>query len=373
MKKLIYANTKNADLFYSLKTEIPDPFFFLDNGQKQYVFLDHREIGAFREKNNNQNIEAVLLNPLLEEAVTVDGSSNHLFKLAVLLLKKYGLAGGSIGVPASFPLDLADFLRSQGFVLQVVNPFYPNREIKVPTEIVAIKKSLQLTYPAYQYLEKIFKEAKIKDGYLFWQDQLLTSEFLKREVEKIFIVSGLVSTEGMIIASGPQGAMPHHSGSGPILANVPIICDLFPRHRNSGYFSDMTRTYIKGQARPEVIKMYQAVLIAQTEAKQAIKPGVSGQEVYQKTVEVFAGLGYPSIGDQGFIHGTGHGLGLEIHETPYLNAQGESKLQAGNVVTVEPGLYFKDLGGIRIEDIVVVTANGCETLTDYPRKLKIFD
>jgi Xaa-Pro aminopeptidase len=309
----------------------------------------------------------------LEEAKTITGTANRVFQLAVLLLKKYGLTEETLGVPASFPLDLADFLRSQGFVLQVVNPFYPSREVKHDLEIVALKKSLELTYPAYEYLERVFKESTIKDNFLVWQKQILTSEFLKMEVEKIFIAGGLANTEGMIIASGAQSAMPHHSGSGPILANVPIICDLFPRHKESGYFSDMTRTYVKGQASSEIIKMYQAVLLAQAEAKKIIQPGISGQEVYQKTVEVFAKLGYSSGGDQGFIHGTGHGLGLEIHEAPYLNAQDQSKLQIGNVVTVEPGLYFEDLGGIRIEDVVVVTANGCETLTDYPREFKIFN
>lgn len=371
MVKLIYDNTKNADLFYKVRANIHDSFFYLEIEEQAIIFLDYREIGAFNEINKNPNIKAQLLNPLLEEAGKINSREKTIFKLAELLLSKYKLLTQEIFVPVSFPLDLADYLRSSGIVLIPLEPFYAERVVKTEQEIKFIKDNLNQTFSAYQHIEQVLRDSVIEGDKIIYQKNILTSELLKKEVEKVLLSSDLLLTDGIIISSGLQSAMPHHSGQGPLLASQPIICDIFPRSRVNGYYADMTRTYFKGQPSPKLFKMYQTVLLAQEIAIKSIKPGLIAGAVHQQCVDTFLAAGY-AVGNEGFVHGTGHGLGLQIHESPYLNAVSLDVLSAGNVFSVEPGLYYSELGGIRIEDIVLVTPTGYENLTNYPKDIKIF-
>jgi len=367
MAQLIYANTKQADLFYLVKGQIPDAFFYLKTANKEYIFLDHREINVFKE-HNHSNIEAVLLNPLMEKAQKMKDDVSLNYKLAYYLLDKYNLLNEEIEVPDYFPLGMADFLRLKSVKLTVKNPLLPQRQFKASKEAEKIKDSLKKVYPAYQYLEEVLKSSFIKGDQIIYKDQVLTSEFLKLEIEKILLQNGMYNSEGIIVASGSQTAIPHHMGSGPIKANSPLICDIFPQSKETGYFADITRTYVKGRPSGEFIKMYQAVKKAQQAAIDFIKPGVIGKEVNDLVKEIFVNEGYDVDGDQGFIHGTGHGLGLEVHEGPYLNDYYDKPLAVCNVVTVEPGLYYQAQGGVRIEDVVIITETGCQNLTNYPKE-----
>jgi len=180
----------------------------------------------------------------------------------------------------------------------------------------------------------------------------------------------LLNVEGIIISCGPHAAIPHHRGSGPLRPNETIICDIFPRYRGNHYFADMTRTYVKGAPSPELKKLYAAVFEAQTKAIAMVRPGIRFADVHEKCVEIFAKRGYHS-GNKGFIHGTGHGLGLDIHEAPYVSKGQTGVFEEGHVVTIEPGLYYPKLGGVRLEDVVWVTKNGCENLTNYPKNFVI--
>ncbi len=168
--------------------------------------------------------------------------------------------------------------------------------------------------------------------------------------------------------------MPHHSGSGPIVPDTPIVIDIFPRSQQTGYFGDMTRTVVKGTPSKEVKRMYKAVLEGQKIGISMIKHGVKSADVHNAVVDYFSKSGFKTGQidgkQQGFIHSTGHGLGLEIHEPPRVSV-GNDILQAGNVVTVEPGLYYEKLGGVRIEDVVLVTKKGCEVLSKFPKKFQV--
>ena len=357
-------------MFYATRVNVPDAFFYLDLGDQAFVFLDHRELGVFEEKNKNSKIKAVLLNPYLAKVEVAGGEGSVPCRLALLLAREYKLDKLTIEVPTSLPLDMADFLRANGVKLVVKNPFFPEREIKSTTEVAMIEDSLKRTQITYQKIEEILTGAKMTGNTLVYKSEVLTSEILKREVDMVLLQNDMLNTMGIIISSADQAAIPHHEGHGPICPNQPIICDIFPVRRTTGYFADMTRTYVKGQASEAMVKIYDTVKRSQEAGIAAIKPGVKGSEVHKICSQVFVDAGY-EVGDRGFIHGTGHGLGLDVHEGPYLRAGFDVELAPGNVVTVEPGLYYKDKGSARIEDVVVVTENGCRNLTNYPKILEI--
>lgn len=368
MHRVIYASSnKNSDAYYAVRIEIPDPFFYVDTGAKQYVFLDHREFGVFQEKNKNPAIELVLVNPLTQEAAQVADKTSGANRLAWTILQKYGLASDPIEVPTSFPLDMADYLRSKGCKITPIQPFFTARLKKTAIEVGAIRDALKRTQKTFVYIEQVLKQSTVRDGVLRYQDKILTSESLKAEVEQILLAEDLVSPEGLIVSCGPHAAIPHHPGSGPLRAGETVVCDIFPKHRANGYFADMTRTYVKGEPSPRVRDMYEAVRAAQEAAEQAVRSGVTGASIHKICVDLLLARGF-DVGDKGFTHGTGHGLGLDIHEPPYLNSTSKEILEEGHVVTIEPGLYYPELGGVRIEDVVVVTKDGCENLTQYHKE-----
>lgn len=367
MAKVIYASTKDSDMFYAVRVPVVDPFFFIDTGKKQYVFLDHREFGLFREENKNTNIELVLLNPLLEEADKIEDETRLPNKLALYIFQIYGIVKEPIEVPASFPLDMADFLRSKGITLIPQIPFWPERSKKTEEEVEAIRESLRRTQCAFERIEEILRESSIDGDLIKYKDEMVTSELLKREAERVLLEHDMINMEGMIVSCAQHAAIPHHSGRGPMRPHQTIICDIFPQHRNSGYFADMTRTYIKGGASLELQRMYEAVRKSQEAGIQAARPGISGGELHKICSQVFLDLGY-DVGNKGFVHGTGHGLGLDIHEEPYVNLASETILEPGHVITIEPGLYYPETGGVRIEDVIHITETGCENLINYDKR-----
>jgi Xaa-Pro aminopeptidase len=370
MIKLIYANTKNSEMYYAVKMQIPDAFFWIDTGNKKYVFLDHREFKVFQEKNKNKNIELLLLNDYLKKAENNQEKIPTSHKLAFLLMEKFCIKDKIIEVPISFPLDLADFLKDKGFEVRPVRDFFSKRIQKNSQEIKEIKKSIQLNYLAFEKIEEILKNSSIKGNKIIYKSKILTSEFLKQEVEWLLFKNRMITSQGLIISSGEQTVIPHHMGEGPILANQTIICDIFPQHRDSGYFADMTRTYFKGEPSAEIKKIYNTVLEAQETAIKMIKPGIKAYKIHQACVKIILDNGF-DVGNKGFVHNTGHGIGIDIHEEPYLKNDSETVLREGQVFTVEPGLYYQGLGGVRIEDNILVTKKGYENLTNYPKKFII--
>jgi len=371
MPKVMYASSgHDSDMFYAVRVEIPDPFFYIDTGAKKYVFLDHREYGVFQEHNNNKDIELVLLNPLIEEAAKRTENTTTVNKLALLLFERYGLMKEKIEVPATFPLDIADFLRSRGVILVPTRALYPERLKKTKEEAGAIREALRRTHTAFRAIEEMLRSSTIHGNEIIREGTVLTSEYVKAHVEQVMLKEDLLNVEGLIISCGAHAAIPHHPGSGLLRPNQTIICDIFPRYRANFYFADMTRTYVKGAPSPEAKKMYEAVLRAQTEAIAMIRPGVRCAAPHEKCVEIFLKQGF-HVGDKGFTHGTGHGLGLDVHELPYVAKGREGVFEEGHVVTVEPGLYYPEWGGVRIEDVVLVTKDGCENLTNYPKEFVI--
>ena len=367
MNKLIFASTKDSDMRYAVKTPITSSFFYIETRGKKIVFFDKRDLGILR---SDLKIKEIPLESLIEETKKLKFSTSDRNKLAYCVFKKYGLVGKKVKVPIHFPLDIADFLRKKGVKLVPTFPFFPKRARKTKEEIKYIQENLTHTKMAFRIIENILRQSKIKKNRIYYQNRILTSEFLKQEAEKALIEKGMFDLLGMIISAGRQTTIPHHAGAGPILPHRTIICDIFPRHRKSGYFADMTRTYVKGKPSVEIEKMYAAVLKAQLTAIKKIRAGASAKKIYNLAAEIILKEGY-HVGETGFTHGLGHGVGLDIHEKPSLKPNSEDILEAGNIITIEPGLYYPRVGGVRIEDMILVTKTGCKNLTNYPKKLAI--
>lgn len=375
MPTLIYDSDKSSDVRYLIGCPIPDPFFILSTDSTTTAYLDKRELEVVREHlaKHQKKIRVAALEPYLEKALRMPADIPLAQRIMECILREEGTLGGELTVPNNFPLDMADYLRKNGVKLRVAERLFPERDVKTPEEIAAIEAALQKTIKAYSLIEDILEQSMVVGDHLTLNGDILTSEWLTYEVESLLLKDNLLCTEGMIISSGVHSSMPHHRGSGPIKAHWPIVCDLFPRDRSSDYFADMTRTYVKGQPSKYFVEMYNATKNAQERALDALKPGVTGKEVHEVCVEAFREAGFVTDENGGFIHATGHGLGIDLHEQPVLSSRNTQPLIEGNVVTVEPGLYYPQHGGVRIEDVAVITANGHTNLTNYPKELRIFN
>ncbi len=205
-----------------------------------------------------------------------------------------------------------------------------------------------------------------------------TSENAHKIIDQVLEAHDCESPEGNIVASGEQGVEPHDIGSGIIQKGTVVVIDIYPRSKTNAYFADMTRTVCVGEAPPALKDMYRVVLEAQTLGISLLRPGASCGEIHAAVAKVFTDAGYVTSGKgkefpfaEGFVHGVGHGVGLEIHEAPSISRNSTDILQEGDVVTVEPGLYYKGVGGIRLEDMLLITPNGAENLTDFPKVFEI--
>jgi Xaa-Pro aminopeptidase len=292
--------------------------------------------------------------------------------VVVLLAQRYDIAAFS--VPPDFPASLYKRLTELGIRIVIGKvPFFPQRVIKAPDELDGIRAGNRAASAGFKAVESILARAAIREGgALYFENEPLTSERLHAAIEEACLRAGALNVAGLIAAGGDQAVDCHASGTGTLYAGQLIVVDIFPRVTASGYFGDMTRTYLKGTATPEQRRLVQTVRAAQELALTLIKPGVAGKTVHEAVQAFLLNEGYvtapnPANGYQeGFFHGLGHGLGLDIHEDPSLSLRGDVLLAPGMVVTVEPGLYYLGLGGVRIEDNVVVTSDGNELLSDHP-------
>jgi Xaa-Pro aminopeptidase len=296
---------------------------------------------------------------------------NQLHALVELLRER---AIRDIDVPRTFPIEAADFLRERDYkVSWHQGAYFPQREHKTREEIDEIRKVQRHTEAAMDAAVHAIRDADVAGGVLHKDGVPLTSECVKSCIARALMDKGCTGRH-TIVACGDQACDPHDQGSGPLPAGVPIVIDIFSRSNTSGYYADITRTVVKDSAPKVLTDIYDTVLDGQLLALDRIRAGVDGLDIHTEILQLFESRGYKS-GEQdgrmqGFFHGTGHGVGLEIHEPPRIS-KASCELAPGHVVTVEPGLYYVGKGAVRIEDLVVVTQSGCENLTDYPKMLVV--
>jgi Xaa-Pro aminopeptidase len=354
----------------------PDAVICARIGGKRYLAVSSLEYGRAEKHADVDELLSFDELGLRALARELQGEGSALAAASADLLKKLG--ADSVSVPNDLGVVHADELRKRGVEVKPDGRLFASmRRQKTEEEVSYIEEAQRTTEASCRHAVEILREAEVSDdGTLTWRGETLTSEILRSEIDIHFLRNGYVAVN-TIAAGGKQAADPHERGSGPLRAEETIILDIFPSSAKTRYFADMTRTFIKGEPGDEIRAMYEAVLEAQNVALGMIRSGVNGKDVHQKVSDVLHDAGYKTLlHDQvegkplteGFFHGTGHGVGLELHEGPSLGTQ-DVKLEPGDVITVEPGVYDPNLGGVRIEDLVVVTEDGCRNLTEFPKDL----
>lgn len=367
---IIAASELDANLYYATRFTAPDPFIFIQIKGKKILMMSDLEIDRARKQSCADEILST--SELAKKFRSKNGRRPSYAEMVGGFLKSRRIRG--ITVPGSFPLEYADALRSQGFSIDAApEPFFPERLVKKPSEVQAIENAIRHVERAFASAVEVLKKSVIRKGHVYYRGKILTSEFLKKVVNVSLMENDCIASH-TIIACGKHAVDPHDQGSGPIYPHQSIIMDIFPRDSHSRYFADFTRTVVKGRASPKLKKMYSAVRHGQEIAFGLLREGFDAGEAHSAIHRYFESQGFKTGllngRMQGFFHGTGHGLGLDIHELPRVSAVKEV-MRRGHVVTVEPGLYYEDTGGVRLEDVVVITAKGCRNLTRAPKFLEI--
>ena len=368
----VYADGDDSTQRYLSGFDAPDPFFTVYTPDETALLASGLEYGRASK----------------EARGTVDRTSDYDYqslreqyesrvaraKLQSAFLDAHGV--DAVAVPETFPVGAADGLREEGIALAVDTDGVVDdiRAVKTEEEIQHVREATLANEASMRACEELLEAAEVRNGTLYYEDEPLTSERVATEIEVTLLEHGCALDE-TIVACGVDAADPHDRGSGPLEAGQPIIVDIFPRSKATGYHSDMTRTFLKGEASETVREWYELTQAAKEAAFDALEPGTTGAEVHAAACEVYEDAGYPTLRqdpstETGFIHSTGHGIGLDVHEAPSLSPRGE-ELEAGQIVTIEPGLYDPAHGGVRIEDIAVVTEDGYENFTDYPETLEL--
>jgi len=368
------------EIYHATGFLAPDPQVVLERGDELVLLtnsLEERRASTQSRATTIENVDAF-------GARELNATMHPITDATAALIERFLVAHGAtrIRVPQRFPLALADRLRAKGIALSVAEGLEERRRAKRDDEIRALEATQRATEEAWQLgVDAIARAETRPDGTLALDGGVLTAERVRAIVEGALLDRGCVA-ESTIIAPGTQAADPHLTGSGPLHSNEAIVMDIFPQHKETRYYADMTRTVSKGLPPAQIVRMYDVVLRAQEAGIAALRPGITGREVHEQVEDVIFAAGYDTLRPgqkhdlhdpviRGFIHGTGHGVGLEIHEAPSIGRAGLSPLAIGDVVTVEPGLYDPDIGGVRLEDMLVITVGGSRNLTRAPRQLVV--
>ncbi|MFI0347733.1 MAG: M24 family metallopeptidase [Chthoniobacterales bacterium] len=376
---IISESEQSADMFYATKFRVPDEFIFLEHRGKSMVLLPDLEIdrGRCEAKVDEVFSFSDWQNSLLQKKSSVkkrttSSATPSYAETVAAFIKKYGSL--KVVVPATFPLGLARALERAGVTLKPVEGMlFPERQIKQLHEIKALKQALRITEAGLARAYEVLRGATIgKKNLLSWQGTSLTSERLRCEVEETMQRAGGIVSGSSIIACGEQACDPHERGYGNLYAHKLIILDFFPRHAASGYYGDMTRTVVRGKASAAQRHLWDTCLAGQKLALRDLKPGASGKIIHQTVQDFFTKAGYPTEQKNGrwsgFFHNTGHGLGLDLHEAPRFNV---ATFTEKNVFAVEPGIYIPGVGGVRHEDVALITKTGYRLLSRFPKELEI--
>jgi Xaa-Pro aminopeptidase len=367
---LVDADATDSDQRYLSGYDAPDPYVTLYGDGEAALLVSGLEY-ARAERTARADAVCRLADYGFQEKAEDLGRAEARRAVVAAFCADFGVE--SVAVPDRFPLGTADGLREREVRVTVDDEEVVGdiRAVKTDPEIEHVERAQRANEAAMRAAEELLADAEVEDGTLHRGDDPLTSERVKEEIEVTLLRHGCGLDE-TIVASGTDAAEPHERGSGPIGADDPVIVDIFPRDKETKYHADMTRTFCRGTPDEAVEEFYAATEAALDAALDAIEPGATGEAVHDAACDVYEERGYPTLrsdesAETGFIHSTGHGVGLDVHELPRLGPGGE-ELEPGHVVTVEPGLYDPDVGGVRIEDLVVVTEDGYRNLTDYGRE-----
>jgi Xaa-Pro aminopeptidase len=372
---LIYADTmRSAEQRHEVPLGIPDEFLYGSVDGRRFAVVTSFEVDRVRKVA--PHLEVLPYEEFGWDAMAKEGRPRPEMDLELIkrACRHFGIE--SAIVPPRFPVEVADFLRADGIDVKSDRQYFvARRRVKNEVELDGIKRAQRGAEAGMRAGLDLLRRAEANGQQLMLEGEPLTCERIKVAVAQAFSESG-VSAEEFIVSHGPQTAVGHDDGSGPIARNEPVLFDLFPRDRSTGCFADMSRTFVVGEPSDELLELHRLCREALDRVVAEIKPGVKGRHLYALTCDFFHEHGFPTqlhkqegeVLESGFYHGLGHGVGLEVHEDPPIS-RFPSELVAGDVVAIEPGLYRAGYGGCRLEDIVRVTDHGAEVLTDFPYDL----
>lgn len=357
---LMYADTiRSPDLRHAIPHSVADPFLYVEANGARHAVLRSLEVARMREV---PGVEAIPLEDLGLDELVAEGRAPDEAALEIALRACRRLGVPEATVPPTFPTELADHLRAGGVDIGVDRElFAARRRAKTPAQLDGIRRAQRAAEAAVAAVAE-----RLRSG------EPVTCEELKERVAFAFIRNGC-GGDDVIVAHGPQTCIGHHSGSGPVAPGEPVTVDLCPRDPEAGCYTDITRTFVVGEPDEELRTYHRLVKDSLDRSLAAIRPGLPVRELHRISCEPFEAAGQPTrlskrpgeVLLDGFFHSLGHGVGLEIHEPPALDAV-DGELVAGDVIAVEPGCYRQGFGGVRLEDLVLVTEDGAEVLTDYP-------
>jgi Xaa-Pro aminopeptidase len=368
---------RSAALRHEIPVPISDPLLFADVDGRRYVLTTRLE----RDRVQRELPDAKILDffdlgykELVESGLTMHEAG---LEIEARVVRDIGISEAI--VPADFPLALGDRLRQDGVVLTVdVAAVELRRRSKSPVEIEGIRIAQRAAEAGMTAASELLARAKAgAEGRLEVDGKLLLAEDVRFVLREACAAHGAPCPPDVIVASIWQGNG-HEPGSGPLPAGLPIHIDLWPRHEETGCWADMARTFVAGEPVSEhaelIAEQDRLVREALDEAKAAVRPGITGRELFDATCELFESAGYPTQRNtdgeaNGFQHSLGHGVGLEVHEAPGLGLSGRDPLVPGDVIAIEPGLWDEGAGGVCHEDLVLVTETGGEVLTQFPYDL----
>jgi Xaa-Pro aminopeptidase len=367
---LIYADSvRSPEMRHEVPVAISDPFLYAEHDGRRCVVTSELEV----ERIQGIGLEVIRYQELGFDELMRSGLSRDEILLELTLRGCRSMEIRSAAVPKSFPLDVADHLRAHGIELHVDRRLFESRRrAKSEAELAGIRRAQRAAEAGMEATRELLRRAKQRNGALVLDGAQLTCERLKVAVSEAFSEHDATADE-FTVAHGAQAAAGHDRGSGPIAPGEPILVDLFPRDRASGCYADMTRTYVVGTPQSDLREYHRLCLEALELAFAATRPGVVGYELFAETCRLFEQHGFSTLlsnelgkqSDEGFFHGLGHGVGLELHEKPSLGIMRDDPLVVGDVLTLEPGLYRRGYGGCRLEDLVLVTETGAEKLTHF--------
>ena len=369
---LIVADSDHdANMLYATGMFVPDPFIFLRLRGQNFIVMSDLEIDRARQQV--ENCRVLSLSRYQKQLAARHSKKTGFPQVIRAILREKRVQ--PVFVPPNFPLGLAKDLKREGVKVKVKTDFFSERELKSPDEVKKVSAALMMAEVGMAEAMQALKSAKVgRDRKLAYRGAPLTSEKLRSIIDCAILQAGGLAAH-TIVAGGKQGCDPHEGGHGQLFANELLIIDIFPRSQKTGYFGDITRTVVRGRASEAQRKLYDTVLRGQTLAFTKIHADAPTAEIHAAVQGLFEREGYKTGRRngrmQGFFHGTGHGLGLEIHEAPRIGATSKGVLKAGHVVTVEPGLYYPEIGGVRIEDVALVTTRNARNLTRFEKALEL--
>lgn len=358
---LLYASSADPGMRYLTGFSTTDPVLFLKKPGERGILI----VSDMEAERASRESDAVVLSRTgagMQEILTEE--TDHTRAYARLI---HGIAGGPVVVPPTTQVWLVRALEEfERVYVDSTDTVSHMRARKTASEMQAIRQVQAAADDAMARAVHCIRNATISKDYLSHTGEPLTSERIRQEIQMTLLRHGCYA-HGTIVSAGPDTALPHATGSGPLPAHVPIIIDIFPMSEKTGYYADMTRTVVKGEPVFEICTMYETVRNVAEKTEAAVHGGVFGSDLYQMAVDLFAEAGYGNR-TKGFIHSLGHGVGLQVHELPALSSSGDL-LEAGNVITLEPGLYYPGTGGVRLEDLGCVGPDGFVNWTRCPKEL----